>query len=71
MCESGWNVNAYCFYQKPLTAEIAIRNTKRKKGLLKCEDLIGLNEFIGIDMDLRSKHVEKAYMSLPYSEFEH
>ena len=31
--------------------------------------IIGLKEFIGIDMNFRYAPVEKPYMSIPYSEF--
>lgn len=71
LCEQGWDVNAYCFYQESFTHEATIRNSQRKEGLLKCKDIIGLSEFIGIDMNFRFHPVEKPYMSIPYSEFEH
>ena len=35
MCQSGWVVSAYCFYQEPLTEEAAVRIAARKEGLGK------------------------------------
>ncbi len=71
LCEKGWDVSAYCFYHESFTHEASIRDSQRKEGLLKCKDMIGLREFIGVDMNFRFNPVEKPYMSLPYSEFEH
>jgi len=71
LCNNGWDVSAYCFYPESLSNETSIRVSRRKEGLLNSKDLIGLKEFIGIDINLRFNPVEKPYRSLPYSEFEH
>jgi len=71
LCDKGWDVSAYCFYPESLTHEASIRELQRKKGIKECKDMIGLKEFIGIDNDFRLSPVEKPYVSLPYSEFEH
>lgn len=70
LCEKGWEVSACCFYPEPVSEELADRNRSRKEGIRKCSKLLGLEGFIGIDMNLRISPAEEAYRSIPYTEFE-